>query len=88
MGRGAYALVRVAVVVRAPAGWLWWPGLLAAGIGALLPGLTGRRIGLLAGAALFLIAAVVVFVGRRGRYVALAGRPPAPARPSSSRTAR
>ncbi|MFE0374959.1 hypothetical protein ACFW1M_05100 [Streptomyces inhibens] len=72
MGRGVYALARVAVVVRAPAGWLWWPGLLAAGIGALVPGLTGRTIGLLAGAALFVIAAFVVFAVRRGRYTALA----------------
>ncbi|WP_055557602.1 hypothetical protein [Streptomyces sp. NBRC 110028] len=72
MGRGAYALIRVAVVVRAPAGWLWWLGVLAGGIGTLLPGLTGRRIGLLAGAALFLIAALVVFVVRRGRYLTLA----------------
>lgn len=73
VGRGAYALVRVAVLVRAPAGWLWWPGLLAAGIGVLVPGLTGRRIGVLAGAALFLIAAFTVFAVRRGRYTALAG---------------
>ncbi|WP_407286771.1 hypothetical protein [Streptomyces sp. BP-8] len=72
MGRGAYALARVAVVVRAPAGWLWWPGLLAAGIGALVPGPTGRAIGLPAGAALFVIAAFGVFAVRRGRYTALA----------------
>ncbi|MFI7099679.1 hypothetical protein ACIBK8_10005 [Streptomyces sp. NPDC050161] len=72
MGR-AYALARVAVIVRAPAGLLWWPGLLAAGIGALLPGLTGRRIGLLAGVALALIAACAVFLTRRRRLTALAG---------------
>ncbi|MGY4957208.1 hypothetical protein [Streptomyces nigrescens] len=72
MGRGAYALARVAVVVRAPAGWLWWPGLLAAGIGALVPGLTGRTAGLAAGAALFVGVALVVFTARRGRYAALA----------------
>ncbi|WNE97016.1 hypothetical protein PS467_17600 [Streptomyces luomodiensis] len=72
MGRGAYALARVAVIVRASAGWLWWLGVLAAGIGVLLPGLTGRRIGVLAGAALFLIAAVVVFMARRKRYLTLA----------------
>lgn len=72
MGRGAYALARVAVVVRAPAGWLWWLGVLAAGVGVLVPGLTGRRIGVLAGAALFLIAAVVTFLVRRGRYLELA----------------
>ncbi|MGW7691523.1 hypothetical protein ACWGMA_22110 [Streptomyces asiaticus] len=72
MGRGAYALARVAVIVRAPAGWLWWPGVLAAGIGALVPGLTGRRIGVLAGAALFLIAGFAVFLVRRKRYLELA----------------
>ncbi|MEU5546384.1 hypothetical protein AB0G85_28905 [Streptomyces sioyaensis] len=72
MGRGAYGLVRVAVVVRAPAGWLWWPGLLAAGIGVLVPGLTGRTIGLLAGAVLAVGAALVVFAARRGRYAELA----------------
>ncbi|MFI0780223.1 hypothetical protein [Streptomyces sp. NPDC021212] len=71
-GRGTHALIRVAVIVRAPAGWLWWPGLLAAGIGMLIPGLTGRRIGLPAGAALFLLAAAAVLVVRRGRYLTLA----------------
>ncbi|WP_344097475.1 hypothetical protein, partial [Streptomyces stramineus] len=72
MGRGSYALARVAVVVRAPAGWLWWAGLVGAGIGALVPGLTGRRIGLLAGAALFLLTAGGVFAARRRRYAELA----------------
>ncbi|MFE6743646.1 hypothetical protein [Streptomyces tubercidicus] len=71
MGRGTYAVARVAVVVRAPAGWLWWPGLLAAGIGVLVPGLTGRTAGLAAGAVLFLGAALVVFTARRGRYTEL-----------------
>ncbi|MFF9349599.1 hypothetical protein [Streptomyces sp. NPDC014734] len=63
----------MAVIVRAGAAPLWWPGLLAAGTGALVPGLTGRRIGLLAGAALFLITAVAVASARRRRYAALAG---------------
>ncbi|MFE0047861.1 hypothetical protein [Streptomyces albireticuli] len=72
MGRGAYALARVAVVVRATAGPLWWAGLVSAGVGTLVPGLTGRRIGVTAGAALFLITAVVVFAARRGRYEELA----------------
>lgn len=72
MGRGAYAVARVAVLVRAPAGWLWWLGVVAAGIGLLVPGVTGRRIGVLAGAALFLIAAAVTAVVRRGRYLQLA----------------
>ncbi|GHF63939.1 hypothetical protein GCM10010218_51710 [Streptomyces mashuensis] len=73
MGRGSYALARVAVVVRAPAVRLLWLGLLGAGVGALVPGLTGRRIGLLGGAALFVVAAAVAFAARRGRYTALAG---------------
>lgn len=51
---------------------MWWPGLVAAAIGALVPGLTGRRIGLLAGAALFLVTMAVVALSRGGRYAALA----------------
>ncbi|MFI2379633.1 hypothetical protein ACH5AO_31955 [Streptomyces sp. NPDC018964] len=72
MTRGGQGLARVAVVVRAGAAPLWWLGVVAAGAGALVPGLTGRRIGVLAGAALFLVAAAVVAYGRRGRYRALA----------------
>ncbi|WP_217144246.1 hypothetical protein [Streptomyces sp. AC627_RSS907] len=72
MARGGQGLARVAVVVRAGAAPLWWLGVLAAGIGALVPGLTGRRIGVLAGAALFLVAAAVVATVRRKRYTALA----------------
>ncbi|MGW4203882.1 hypothetical protein [Streptomyces sp. NPDC004726] len=73
MGRGAQSLARVAVVVRAGAAPLWWLGLSAAAIGALVPGLTGRRIGLLTGAALFIVTAAVTAVVRRGRYTHLAG---------------
>ncbi|AZM61842.1 MULTISPECIES: hypothetical protein [unclassified Streptomyces] len=73
MTRGGQGLARVAVVVRAGAAPLWWLGIFAAGIGVLVPGLTGRRIGVLTGAALFLVAAAVVAYGRRGRYRALAG---------------
>ncbi|MGW0738167.1 hypothetical protein [Streptomyces sp. NPDC002851] len=69
---GAQGLARVAVVVRAGAAPLWWLGVLAAGIGALPDGLTGRRIGVLAGAALFLLTAAVVAYARRRRYVAQA----------------
>ncbi|MFD5552298.1 hypothetical protein ACFWIA_00475 [Streptomyces sp. NPDC127068] len=66
-------MARVAVVVRAGAAPLWWTGVLAAGLGLLVPGLTGRRIGVLAGAALFLIAAAAVgWTGFR-RYAELAG---------------
>ncbi|MFJ8649029.1 hypothetical protein ACIRNI_23270 [Streptomyces sp. NPDC093546] len=72
MARGGQALARVAVVVRAGVAPLWWPGLLAAGLGALVPGLTGRRIGLLAGAALFLVTAAAVALARRARYTRLA----------------
>ncbi|WP_328881187.1 hypothetical protein [Streptomyces sp. NBC_00299] len=69
---GGQGLARVAVVVRAGAVPLWWLGVFAAGIGALVPGLTGRRIGVLAGAALFIVAAAVVACVRRKRYTALA----------------
>ncbi|OIK07337.1 hypothetical protein BIV23_04535 [Streptomyces monashensis] len=62
----------MAVVVRAGAAPLWWSGVVAAGIGVLPPGLTGRRTGMLAGAALFLVAAAAVPLGRRGRYDVLA----------------
>ncbi|MGW2747931.1 hypothetical protein [Streptomyces sp. NPDC001450] len=72
MARGGQGLARVAVVVQAGAAPLWWFGVFAAGIGVLLPGMTGRRIGVLAGAALFLITATVVALVRRGRYAALA----------------
>ncbi|MFH8476329.1 hypothetical protein [Streptomyces sp. NPDC018000] len=62
----------MAVVVRAGAAPLWWLGLLAAALGAFVPGLTGLRIGLLAGAALFLIVAALVAVVRGRRYAELA----------------
>ncbi|WP_320781005.1 hypothetical protein [Streptomyces sp. CRN 30] len=72
MARGGQGLARVAVVVRAGAAPLWWLGVVAAGISVLVPGLTGRRIGVLAGAALFLVVASVVAGVRRGRYRELA----------------
>ncbi|MGP4010333.1 hypothetical protein [Streptomyces sp. 4N124] len=72
MSRGGQGLARVAVVVRAGAAPMWWLGVVAAGIGILVPGLTGRRIGVLAGAALFIVGTAVVAWGRRKRYVALA----------------
>ncbi|MFD9545572.1 hypothetical protein, partial [Streptomyces sp. NPDC060022] len=62
----------MAVIVRAGAAPLWWPGLLAAAVGAFVPGPTGRRVGLLAGAALFLVVAAVVALLRTGRYAELA----------------
>ncbi|MFJ9749391.1 hypothetical protein [Streptomyces chartreusis] len=68
---GGQGLARVAVVVRAGAGPLWWLGVFAAGIGVLVPGFTGRRIGVLAGAALFIVTAVVAASVRRRRYAAL-----------------
>ncbi|MEU0006456.1 hypothetical protein ABZ079_19830 [Streptomyces sp. NPDC006314] len=72
MTRGGQGLARVAVVVRAGAAPMWWLGVFAAAIGVLVPGVTGRRIGVLAGAALFLIGAAVVVLVRRSRYAALA----------------
>jgi hypothetical protein len=65
-------LARVAVTVRTAARWLWWIGILGAGIGLFVPSLLGRRIGVLAGAALFILAAVLAFALRRKRYVKLA----------------
>ncbi|MFF5899516.1 hypothetical protein ACFY8O_26825 [Streptomyces argenteolus] len=62
----------MAVVVRAGAAPMWWSGVAAAVVGAFVPGLTGRRIGLLAGAALFLVTLAVVVFARRGRYAELA----------------
>ncbi|MFF5404002.1 hypothetical protein ACFY8K_16210 [Streptomyces misionensis] len=61
----------MAVVVRAGAAPLWWLGVAAAAIGAAPQGLTGRRIGVFAGAALFVVGAAVVSLARRGRYAAL-----------------
>lgn len=72
MARGGQGLARVAVAVRAGAAPLWWAGVFAAGVGLLVPGLTGRRIGVLAGAALFIVAAALVAYRRRRRYAALA----------------
>ncbi|MGW0947232.1 hypothetical protein ACWD4O_32440 [Streptomyces sp. NPDC002623] len=80
MARGGQGLARVAVVVRAGAAPWWWCGVFAAGVGVLVPGLTGRRIGVLAGAALFIVAgAVAATRGRRrlrelGRGAARAGK--------------
>ncbi|MFD8572052.1 hypothetical protein [Streptomyces sp. NPDC059639] len=71
MGRGAQGLVRAAVVVRAGAAPLWWSGVLAAGIGVLPGGFTGRRIGVMAGAVLFVVAALWVAYSRRKRYLKL-----------------
>ncbi|GGS66432.1 hypothetical protein [Streptomyces violaceus] len=72
MTRGGQGLARVAVIVRAGAAPLWWLGVGAAGVGVLAPGLTGRRIGVLAGAALFVLATAVVACGCRKRYATLA----------------
>lgn len=68
---GGHGLARVAVVVRAGSAPLWWLGVFAAGIGVLPPGVTGRRIGVLAGAALFIVATAVVAYARRRRYADL-----------------
>ncbi|MGW7168390.1 hypothetical protein ACWGH3_24455 [Streptomyces sp. NPDC054884] len=71
MARGGQGLARVAVVVRAGAAPLWWCGVFAAGVGVLVPGLTGRRIGVLAGAASFLVAAAVTALRGRRRFTEL-----------------
>ncbi|MGW1883231.1 hypothetical protein [Streptomyces sp. NPDC001970] len=71
MGRGGHTLARVAVIVRAGAAPMVWSGVVAGGAGLVPEGLTGRRVGLYAGAALFLFAAAVVASVRRGRYRAL-----------------
>ncbi|SHL99691.1 hypothetical protein [Actinacidiphila paucisporea] len=71
MVRGAYTLARVAVTVRTAGTWLWWLGVVAAVPGtAVTFSPTGRRIGVMAGAALFIIAAVAAFAVRGGRYAA------------------
>nr|WP_244224005.1 hypothetical protein [Streptomyces tirandamycinicus] len=69
MGRGGgHALARVAVVVRAGAAPMLWLGGLAAAVGLVPEGLTGRSIGLYGGAAVFLVTAAVVASVRTGRY--------------------
>ncbi|MEV0640059.1 hypothetical protein AB0I77_34990 [Streptomyces sp. NPDC050619] len=50
---------------------MWWLGVVAAGVGVLVPGITGRRIGVMAGAVLFIVAAAVVAGLHRKRYAAL-----------------
>ncbi|MFC8828081.1 hypothetical protein ACFT9I_22360 [Streptomyces sp. NPDC057137] len=69
MGRGGQqSLARVTVIVRAGAAPMWWLGVLAAAIGVLIPGLTGRRVGLYVGVALFVLSAAAVALVRRRRY--------------------
>ncbi|MBM7173313.1 hypothetical protein JQK87_33995, partial [Streptomyces sp. G44] len=72
MGRGGHGLARVPVVVRAGAAPLWWLGVVAAGVGAVPDGVTGRRVGVFAGAALLIVTALVVACSRMKRYDALA----------------
>lgn len=71
MGRGSYALARVAVYVRTAGAAWWWTGVVAAGAGLAIPGLTGRRIGVYAGAAAFVVAALAAFLARRRCCVGL-----------------
>ncbi|MEE4544279.1 hypothetical protein V2S66_20145 [Streptomyces sp. V4-01] len=64
----------MAVTVRAAACWLFWLGVVAAAPGtAVTFSPTGRRIGVMAGAALFVVAAAVAFLVRGGRYGKRAG---------------
>lgn len=73
MVRGTYTLARVAVTVRTAGVWLFWLGVVAAAPGtAVTFSPTGRRIGVMAGAALFVVAAVAVFLIRGGRAAARA----------------
>ncbi|MFE0086644.1 hypothetical protein [Streptomyces sp. NPDC058991] len=58
----------MAVIVRAGAAPMVWLGVLAAAVGLVPEGLTGRVVGLYGGAAAFLIAAAVVASARTGRY--------------------
>jgi hypothetical protein len=80
VGRGSYTLARVAVLVREPGRWMWWLGLAGAAAGLEVPGVTGRRIGMLAGAVLFLVAVAAAALLRRGRYRKLASDAPRAAR--------
>ncbi|WP_419995506.1 hypothetical protein [Streptomyces boninensis] len=66
------ALARVAVMVRAGAAPLWWGGVVAAGVGGLVPGVSGLAIGVYGGAAAAIVTAVAVALGRRRRYTQLA----------------
>lgn len=69
MARGAYTLARVAVTVRTAAWWLWWLGVVAAAAGTPVTfSPLGRRIGIMAGAALFVVAAATAFLVRRRTY--------------------
>lgn len=72
MARGVMSLARAAVVVRAGAAPLWWPGIAAAAAGAWQDGLTGQWIGLYTGAALFLVVAPAVYAVRRKHCLAQA----------------
>jgi hypothetical protein len=76
VGRGAYVLARVAVMVRVPARWLWWSGVLAALAGAFVPGLVAWWIGLAVGAGLFVVAALFAALTRRKRYRTFAAAAP------------
>ncbi|MFF7198652.1 hypothetical protein ACFZAM_33710 [Streptomyces sp. NPDC008079] len=59
----------MAVTVRAAACWLWWAGVIAAVPGtAVTFSPTGRRIGVMAGAVAFIVAAVTAYAVRGGRY--------------------
>ncbi|WP_317452989.1 hypothetical protein, partial [Streptomyces sp. CBMA29] len=64
----------MAVTVRAAACWLWWAGVVAAVPGtAVTFSPTGRRIGVMAGAVAFIVAAVTAYAVRGGRYAERAG---------------
>jgi hypothetical protein len=66
--RGTYALARVVVIRGAVARTLLWIGAIGALAGLLVPSLTGRRHGLMLGAALFVLAALAGLLQRRRWY--------------------
>lgn len=70
--RGTYALARVVVIRGTVARTLMWIGLVGAVAGLAVPSLTGRRHGLLIGAAALLLAALVGLLQRRRWYGARA----------------
>jgi hypothetical protein len=67
VGRGAYALERIAVYVQTAAGAWWWTGVLAAGAGLTVPGLDGPAHRRLRRRPLFLVAAVAAVAASLAR---------------------
>ncbi len=66
--RGTYALARVVVIRGTVARTLLWIGLVGAAAGMVIPSLTGRRHGLMIGAAAFVLFALVGLLQRARWY--------------------